>query len=1332
MERMRHSNPIRHILLFLIIFSTISGFQFFSNSDFPAPSKLPISEHIPNSPDHGNLNTQSTIISNGMVYSTGISGNASLSCNRTGLQTSFSSNQQLEIELPNPWSIIYTNITIRELRFGPLIVEDTITSNYQDTRNGIYAMQINMSLFSRLSEFSIYLYDVHKVTELIISIYNATQQASLPSPHISLYTESTVVDNSADYSWHNFILTSPVELDPLKTYGDSFFIVLNAIVDPGGKFQWGYALDSQGTDYGAAYQYVMPNWNLLPWDFNLKVDFVNSSCNPSQIGLHINDTAVTDGNLYEGEWISHATYSGSEGRLVFQFSAAAPASFSIEWTASFTASYQHQVGTLFQGLATSDIIFWNASFSASFITNSFGKVIEIALPAWDAVMAVWNAQNEHMLWDQSIIGSTRIITITSAQDGPWIIQCNDTNYLEKVYVERGGEPVSTINSTDTVDIFCNFTEVIASGDANLTTFPLAANYNDTIGEALQNNKTIRFSPAWTPVQTATASYSSASLQVIWTNGTAAGIRVAPLTVDNVPTNLTYITHTDDVPPGESIFVSVNFTDAYTDMPLLGGTVLIKNSTDGAVWPAPFQLIKSTPTGLYEIEILTLGLLGGMYNFSVNISKPLYFSSEISDLEVTIGGLLSNISVTAPNCRGLQTINQTHALADPAPYHNSTTKVTIYYFSNDTLDPLRNGIISASWIGGGPEVSWVSAFFGYYNITIDVTGFHAGTNHTLRISIQESGYYAAILYIIVPVNKLPTRIDSLESSYSGYLLQNIDVYAIFQDTHTGATIPTVYELGGNCTIRIANFIQNMSLLSSTTGIYKYTVILSSLGLEEGKFYNITLSAYSNEHQFASVTVSLYVIPRTSVNLTLFGLPSFLLAGIQFQAVARLTTATGIPISNSPIISRFHYEPGALQTQSVYVTNETGFVVITGQAYEVMQSVQIILEYWGNMTVQNMTQYSAIIPILKLNCSLTLAALPSEILVGETLEFSATLMINGSLAINQIVIFTFTYEGSSRVDVKSAGTDDSGVATTSLKIPSGVSKVFVTVSYGGISYIIANSTTSEVAVITIMTLVWRYSPYWLLAIAVAVGAILTYQYAYKRPKLVKLTKKWQKSAIRLRDAANLNFLMIILKNVGVAIFNYSFKGDELDYQLMSGFLTAISTFQHELGKAERKSTLETGEWEINYQESKIYGINRELTQFVLILEATPSEELKDTLLKFAMDVERNFNQEFIKYKGNTSPYSAIELYVQKYFDTKLNLPHMSRDILPKELNQLEDLERQIYNFGVISTKERGYFYLSDMFNDIEQMLKVDRNHIFDAILHLVELNYFTSSKPSILFD
>ncbi|HUX98916.1 MAG TPA: hypothetical protein VMV49_05140 [Candidatus Deferrimicrobium sp.] len=1165
-------------------------------------------------------------ITNGIFQGQGISNEVNLTCKKVETVLSSSmKNYQIDI---SDWNLSRINISISNLiAYNSTMGENGTTGAQSLSREALNVWNAMPFVIPYdlcdLYNISVYLTINKFVTteEIRLEILNATNPSN-PQPNTVIFSHDFNLEGTGSLTGWKSLTFEPLALRKSQTVNSTFYVAL-AIIPAGVTVSWRGLSDLTDPNEFSVWKYSSGVWASLGFDFTL-ITHNSFKPYPSEIKFSINNTSVTNSAPQKGTWVKDYENPIS-GALNFEFEA--NQAFSADFLFEETLVKKIPAVSTFYVQSNWNYVEWNSSATFSYLLDCYDKEAQWLIPNWNIEDVLkGNVPLSHAYWDSSRINDQLLVTINNSVDVTWTIKCNSTNFVKQVTVTKHGMPAMIVNTTDTIEITADFHETLRTGSTNLTVFPFQqAYYNDSI-DILLGNTSVQFA-SWTINNTASSNPGTFQLQVIWYNGTAVGINATSLNVLNVPTNLQLIAHPNEIPAGQSIFVYVSFTNNYTGQPIINPTLKVKNSVDNTLWPNPFGIPKSYSNGTYEIEVITVDLELKKYSLSINMSKPLYLSSEIAYINVTLVGGMSNVSVTAENCRQLKSINLSYALVDPVPYHNSSVKVTIFYYSNSTFEPLRNAVITPTWLEGGPAVSWVSAYFGYYNITIDVTGFHSNTNHTLRISIQQPGYDTAVLYIIVPIRKLPTAIEPLDPIYNNYIDDEITIYAIYQDILNVESIPSVYSLNGNFTLKMGALIDNMSLLAPSLGLYKYDISLSSWGLEEGKTYTITLSAFSSEHEFASINLSLYIVPKVS-------------------------------------------------------------------------------------------------------SSLIIDPLPFEIREGKLLEVKVTLLINGTPAKDEIITFTFTYLGG--IDVKTTVTDVNGKATVDFKVPAGITKITVTVTYEGLSYVNGNSTDIETQVISTMTLIWRAAPIWLSILLTSIGVPLGYKYLYRRPRLMRLKRMWQVSGQKFIDANNLNFLMIILKNVGISIYNHSFKGEEIDYQLMGGFLTAITTFQSELMKSDKIRDLEKEIWELNYQTFKIYGITGKFLQFVMILEGSPSPALQNALFNFAQKIEKDYATQLRDYTGDISVFLPIENIVNKYFEGNLLLPHIAQGISEKQKQKLGDLEVKLYNLAMAYTRNQGYFRPISLTESATEILKEDKNHILDLVYTLIKKDIFTSSRISFLMD
>lgn len=1335
---MKSKKVLVSFLITLMIISSFSLILFLDNSILTneKSQKIPAIELVDDLP----IQSEGIVsINEGSFNGTGdlISANkfGQISFSQQAIQTN--SSFQVDIQDWNGTSINVniSNIGVSSRTTGEL---DLLTTTSLQT-NYYFAQPFHIAAaYGMLNKIAVYMkflaFTQTPPQDLVVRIYNAREPWAV-KPDTMLVEEQFDIGtgNPLDYSdWLEVIFSAPIELNTSLTVNSTFFVAL-AKKGVTTNLEWWGASDSgmntDGVDEFLVWESADgTNWVQMNFDFSLNTSLSGLAA-PSQVYIAINGTPVNFNEATAGSCVFNFPEPRS-GMLNFQVTANSTVILDVDGFLSI----RKEEGFNSQFLIHSDWDYskWNLTQDVSFFMSAINLGINISIPLWNAETVRLDG-SEHSSWTITEKPNSRVISILNAANGIWTVECNASNYMEGVSLFKEGVQVSKVNITDTVEIYGNLSHNLNNGFANLTVYPeYEANYTDSTTNIIGND-TINFG-SWEIMYYARTNPGSFRVQITWFNGTAVGLNFTTLSVQNIATNLTLLSHSQLVQSLESVIAYVNFSTKLTREPITGAILIVKNSTDDTIWYSEdnkplYNIRNDYLNGTYQIEISTYGLGSGWYEVSINMSKNFYGSSQISNIQFLISGGLSNISVSRPGANGLISINQTFATVQQIPYHNSSVKVSLYYYINETRQPIDGALISGTWLGGGPEISSAPFIFGYYNVTIYVTGFHANTNHTLKLTVQKEGYVPAILYILVPIKKLPTRIQTEFPSYSKYLEEFLTVFAVYEDVFNQESIPDIYTLNGNFTIKIGNLVATMQLILPSIGLYKYDLELETLGLEEGKTYNMTLFAFSSEHELALLNVSLTIIAKDIVDLELLGVPSSILSGSECKIFANLML-NGTPLVNTQL--KFEVIYGLQKYEYNVLTNGSGIAEIHVEINSGEGSVQFGVHYFGTTQIENKTIYSAIIPIRTLKSAITMSLLPHEILEGKAIEINATLLVDDKPAEGEILFFQFTFDDTTKGENVTAITNELGIASITYKIPSGVKKISVEVVYRGLVYVSGNSTQSEMSVITTITLIWRYAPIWLTLALAAVGTFLVYKFGYKRPKMKRLQSKWKISAQNYTDAMNLGYIMVILKNTGIAVFNYSFKGEEIDYQLMGGFLTAITTFQKELIKSDGRSVLDTGEWEISYQQFKIFAINRDYAQFILILEGKISETLKENMLRFAMDVERNFAQEFVKFRGDVSVFQPITSLVPQHFQREWLMRQYAKELTPMDRKRLSELERQIHNLGVFYTQEHGYFYVQNLLANAEQMLGIEKEKILSGIESLMEKKYFTTSRISMIID
>ncbi|MFX1450450.1 MAG: ADP-ribosylation factor-like protein [Promethearchaeota archaeon] len=120
-----------------------------------------------------------------------------------------------------------------------------------------------------------------------------------------------------------------------------------------------------------------------------------------------------------------------------------------------------------------------------------------------------------------------------------------------------------------------------------------------------------------------------------------------------------------------------------------------------------------------------------------------------------------------------------------------------------------------------------------------------------------------------------------------------------------------------------------------------------------------------------------------------------------------------------------------------------------------------------------------------------------------------------------------------------------------------------------------------------------------------------------------------------------LMIIQKGSGINFFYHNFTGEEVDSQLISGFITGIGKFGSAVSKKE------TSMRKLSYEDFEIEQINGEYTTAALILSGYPNELIINILKEFITKFETKYGVYLQDFDGNVSRFENSDELVRNLF-------------------------------------------------------------------------------------
>lgn len=223
-------------------------------------------------------------------------------------------------------------------------------------------------------------------------------------------------------------------------------------------------------------------------------------------------------------------------------------------------------------------------------------------------------------------------------------------------------------------------------------------------------------------------------------------------------------------------------------------------------------------------------------------------------------------------------------------------------------------------------------------------------------------------------------------------------------------------------------------------------------------------------------------------------------------------------------------------------------------------------------------------------------------------------------------------------------------------------------------------------------------------------------------LKLSSKdmmYKEITLKFQDLKNLDHLIVIHES-GVPLFNYSFAEKFFDPDLLSGFLTAIDSFQDT--SMIKNNSDHTG-FELSYANFQILLNSGKNIKVALIMDSKPSKSAKISLLDFINSFEIRYEKELKEFNGSLKPFQEAEAdlmtIVDESFKSSLMWPHRVKLEIKNNIKNvqknLNNLQNMILDSALDLESETEYFLLSRL----TQRLQDSRNALEKIIETFYEL-------------
>ncbi|MFX1574795.1 MAG: hypothetical protein ACFFB0_18825 [Promethearchaeota archaeon] len=1271
--------------------------------------------------------------------------------------TSDPTNNSFNIVCPNvnSFNSTFSNITIENI-FAPnkyLIVQDVNPQLEEDfTSIRPCATSFTVEGDGYIENVSVYIHEISTtdMTRVKMVLYNATWDSGdsiyIPGGKVSDYTfidESNITASFLD--WHT-VTGLNIPLDNSKTEGNTWFIGLwdNDSATYPGDCYWVYTRDSgvgADGDQSDSVKYTAAgggDWLLVNpsdgyADFHLRVGLIPESNSPlpTDINLKINNSKVNNIAQGSGFWENQTDFLNLPSKLDYEITA--------EWwdvscnITKIQVNYTKtnlKAASSFKVLGSGQLVSWNASAgSLEYFDSDFNNYkINFTVPAnWQDFQA-FNGTLDNKT-DQITLGPIvnryRELQISNAGNGTnWFINATSTNLLHKIHTYVGlDEKPTTVNYTDTVTFLANFTETIIDGNINLSVYSPSLYLNHTYyNNSITPDSEIPLGD-WTISDNATDNYGPYKVQVMWNNGTAAGFLEKDLIVMAV-TELVL----KSPPLGQDRFLNdiFNVTVFYNDSGynsgdkgIAGATIDVNNT---------YKNIYNEGNGYYNIELNSSDYEFGWNYIEINASKTYYNV---------------NSTIFSFHLRMNTTISPQESVDFGNVIRGYNVSYTFNYSGIDN-NPILGAIRDVVTIPSGFEYSYIENATGpgLYTIKLNTSNVQASSKpYTCIFNITAIGKETKTITLNLTVILSQTKIKIID--YNDPIIRkdglNQTILFYFNDTDNNRPI---LDLPSN----------NVTVIDSQTGLPR-PIRLFSNGTEGYYILNVTVADLVSGQIYLTISISYEPNYNTS------------LAFIDFYLRGNLTQINMISLSDpdgqgtlAPVANNYSIFEGRelyvdfnitdTDYNNSLITSEVDSYLVEYSQIKNSTNHGILPEdlsfdantnsFKGYISITELPRlgaYDIRISVTKTNyeeadisfnliikarydVELSIVSKPDEITAGDTFKIILKAQYdNGTLMpLVDANIILIPYFDDSAQESKTKSTNDTGEVLFEITVSRTARNISLNIQIEGDYYHL--DTSLQITDITVNPppggLTFKDLMPYLIIIGAAIAVVGASLGVYRG---VVVPKKREKARVLTEvktifdDAINLEHVLVLHKGTGTCIYFKSFGSEAIDPELISGFISAISSFGKDLVSQEELN-------EISYGDKMLLLSDGEFIRIALVLSKKASIILRKNLKDLIIAFERRYENELPKWRGQLNIFREADTLIDDSLNTSIILPHE----ITYEFSTIKALKishsRDVLKIanGLIKDSERNFFFIATLLKEASEKSSKDTAEIFMGIKEL----------------
>ncbi|MBY9021311.1 MAG: hypothetical protein KGD67_09645, partial [Candidatus Lokiarchaeota archaeon] len=190
-----------------------------------------------------------------------------------------------------------------------------------------------------------------------------------------------------------------------------------------------------------------------------------------------------------------------------------------------------------------------------------------------------------------------------------------------------------------------------------------------------------------------------------------------------------------------------------------------------------------------------------------------------------------------------------------------------------------------------------------------------------------------------------------------------------------------------------------------------------------------------------------------------------------------------------------------------------------------------------------------------------------------------------------------------------------------------------------------------------------------------------------------------------------ILVLYKGTGTCIFFKSYGSEQIDPELIGGFLSAVSSFGKEMATQEALN-------EISYGDKMLLLADGALIRVALVLGKNASLILRRHLKEFIDRFEKTFNDILPNWRGQLNHFRNSGILVDELLNTSIILPHqISYDFSSvKDLKNPHSKEVLKVAQSCCEEAEREFFFIATLLKEVADRTNKDTAEIFMGIKEL----------------